>query len=147
MQSVFIAIFALILMSKAMFESVKQWLLRYVSPVFVMMLVASFVLWYIAKLNYTYTTEQTVHINVDGEQFDVVCVVEGLGTNLFSRIVYMRNSLRIPLSDLHYSPSADEKGYINIDPQSLQNAISVHYSDVKVISIGPIPPIKLPEKK
>ena len=77
----------------------------------------------------------------------MVCVVEGLGTNLFSRIVYMRNSLRIPLSDLHYSPSADEKGYINIDPQSLQNAISVHYSDVKVISIGPIPPIKLPEKK
>ena len=128
-----------------MFESVKQWLLRYVSPVFVMMLVASFVLWYIAKLNYTYTTEQTVHINVDGEQFDVVCVVEGLGTNLFSRIVYMRNSLRIPLSDLHYSPSADEKGYINIDPQSLQNAISVRISDIKVISIGNIPPLPMPD--
>ena len=134
-------------MSKAMFESVKQWLLRYVSPIFVVMLLASFVLWYIAKLNYTYTTEQTVHINVDGEQFDVVCVVEGLGTNLFSRIAYMRKSLRIPLADLHWAPSSEQEGYIDIDPQSLQNAISVHYGDVKVISIGNVPPIKHPEKR
>ena len=32
------------------------WLRRYISPVFLALLVASFILWYIAKLNYTYTT-------------------------------------------------------------------------------------------
>ena len=80
----------------------------------------------------------------DGEEFEVVCVIEGLGTNLFSRMVYMRNSLRIPLSELDYAPSPDEEGYIVIDPQSLQNAISVHYSDVKVVAVRNIPPIKLP---
>ena len=117
---------------------------KYISPVFVAMLVASFVLWYIAKLNYTYTTDKTVQVNVDGEEFEVVCVIEGLGTNLFSRMVYMRNSLRIPLSELDYAPSPDEEGYIVIDPQSLQNAISVHYIDVKVVAVRNIPPIKLP---
>ena len=118
---------------------------KYISPVFVAMLVASFVLWYIAKLNYTYTTDKTVQVNVDGEEFEVVCVIEGLGTNLFSRMVYMRNSLRIPLSELDYAPSPDEEGYIVIDPQSLQNAISVRISDIKVISIGNIPPLPMPD--
>ena len=87
-----------------MFDNLRQWLRKYISPVFVAMLVASFVLWYIAKLN----------------------------------------SLRIPLSELDYAPSPDEEGYIVIDPQSLQNAISVHYSDVKVVAVRNIPPIKLP---
>ena len=127
-----------------MFDNLRQWLRKYISPVFVAMLVASFVLWYIAKLNYTYTTDKTVQVNVDGEEFEVVCVIEGLGTNLFSRMVYMCNSLRIPLSELDYAPSPDEEGYIVIDPQSLQNAISVHYSDVKVVAVRNIPPIKLP---
>ena len=45
------------------------WLRRYISPVFLALLVASFILWYIAKLNYTYTTEQPFTVNVDGERF------------------------------------------------------------------------------
>ena len=93
-----------------MFDNLRQWLRKYISPVFVAMLVASFVLWYIAKLNYTYTTDKTVQVNVDGEEFEVVCVIEGLGTNLFSRMVYMRNSLRIPLSELDYAPFARRGG-------------------------------------
>ena len=44
---------------------------RYVSPVFLALLVASFILWYIAKLSYTYTTEQTVRVSVDGQPFEV----------------------------------------------------------------------------
>ena len=46
------------------------WLRRYVSPVFLALLVASFILWYIAKLNYTYTTEQPFTVNVDGERVE-----------------------------------------------------------------------------
>ena len=42
------------------------WLRRYVSPVFLALLVASFILWYFAKLNYSYTTEQPFTVNVDG---------------------------------------------------------------------------------
>ena len=117
---------------------------KYISQVVVAMLVASFVLWYFAKLLYTYTTDKTVQVNVDCEEYEVVCVIEGLGTNLFRRMVYMRNSLRIPLSELDYAPSPDEERYIVIDPQSLQNAKSVHYSAVKVVAVRNIPLINLP---
>lgn len=50
-------------------ESIVNWLRRYVSAVFLALLVASFILWYIAKLSYTYTTEQHVRVNVDGQEF------------------------------------------------------------------------------
>ncbi len=99
---------------------------RYVSPVFLALLVASFILWYIAKLSYTYTTEQVVRVSVDGQPFEVTCVVEGVGTNLFGYRVYMNKTLRIPLSELKYKRSREEghEGKVVIDPQSLQSAIS-----------------------
>ena len=127
-------------------ENLLKWMHRYVSPVFLALLVASFILWYIAKLSYTYTAEQTVKVSVDGQPFEVTCVVEGVGTNLFGYRVYVNKTLRIPLSDLKTKRSHEEghEGKLIIDPQSLQNAISVHYSDVKVVAVRNIPPIKLP---
>ena len=127
-------------------ENLLKWMHRYVSPVFLALLVASFILWYIAKLSYIYTTEQKVRVDVDGQVFDVTCTVEGVGTNLFGYQVYMNKTLRIPLSDLKTKRSHEEghEGKLIIDPQSLQNAISVHYSDVKVVAVRNIPPIKLP---
>lgn len=129
-------------------ESVLNWLRRYISPVFLALLVASFILWYIAKLNYTYTTEQPVHVNVDGQRFKVSCVVEGVGTNLFGYRVYMNRRLRIPLSDLKYTPSHEmgHAGYLKIDSLSLHSAISVRLSDIKVISVGRIPEIPNPSQ-
>lgn len=125
-----------------------KWMHRYVSPVFLALLVASFILWYIAKLNYTYTTEQVVRVDVDGEQFRVTCVVEGVGTNLFAYRVYMDKVLRVPLSELKYKRSREEghEGKVIINPQSLQNAISVRFSDIKVVSIGAVPEIDYPEE-
>lgn len=128
-------------------ENLWKWMHRYVSPVFLALLIASFILWYIAKLSYTYTTEQTVRINVDGEPLEVACVVEGVGTNLFGYRVYMNKTLRIPLAELKYKRSHEEghEGKLILDPQSLQSAISVRFSDIKVISIGTVPEIDKPE--
>lgn len=128
-------------------DNYLKWMHRYVSPVFLALLVASFILWYIAKLSYTYTTEQVVHLNVDGRPFEVTCVVEGVGTNLFGYRVYMNKTLRIPLSELRYKVSREEgsEGKLIIDPQSLQSAISLRISDIKIISVGPVPAIDKPE--
>ncbi len=136
-------------MEKGPMENFIRWLRQYISPVFLALLVASFILWYIAKLSYTYTTEQMIRLNVDGEEFRVTCVVEGVGTNLFGYKAYMNKTLRIPLSELKYKRSREEghEGQILIDPQSLQNAISVRFSDIKVISIGAVPEIGMPEEK
>ena len=130
-------------------DSLLKWMHRYVSPVFLALLMASFILWYIAKLSYIYTTEQKVRVDVDGQVFDVTCTVEGVGTNLFGYQVYMNKTLRIPLSALKYKRSREEghEGRIIIDPQSLQHAISVRFSDIKIISIGAIPEIDDPVKE
>ena len=89
-------------------DSLLKWMHRYVSPVFLALLMASFILWYIAKLSYIYTTEQKVRVDVDGQVFDVTCTVEGVGTNLFGYQVYMNKTLRIPLSALKYKRSREE---------------------------------------
>ena len=125
-----------------------EWTHRYVSPVFLALLVASFILWYIAKLNYTYTTEQVVRLDVDGQRFEVTCVVEGIGTNLFAYRVYMNKVLRIPLTELKFKRSREEghEGKVVIDPQSLQNAITVQFSDIKIVSIGAVPEIDYPTR-
>ena len=124
-------------------ENFREQVRRYVSPLFLVLLFASFILWYIAKLGYTYTTEQRVCVNIDGRPIEVTCVVEGIGTNLFGYRVYANKRLRIPLSELNYKVSHEEgsEGKLLIDPQSLQSAISVRYSDIKVISIGAVPAI------
>lgn len=127
-------------------ERIIAWIKRYVSPVFLIMLVAAFILWYISKLSYTYTTEYTVKINTDGEKYKVVCIFEGIGTNLVGYHTNFSKSVRIPLSELKYKLSREEghEGMIIIDPLSLQQAIAVRFSDVKVVSIGSIPEIPTP---
>ena len=128
-------------------ETFLRWLHRYVSPVFLVMLVASFILWYIAKLSYTYTTDYVVSINTDGEKYKVACIFEGVGTNLVSYHTSLGKSVKIPLSELKYKKSREEghEGMLIIDPQSLQHAIAVRFSDVKVSSIGAVPEIPVPE--
>ncbi len=125
-------------------EKFWKWMHRYVSPVFLVMLVASFILWFIAKLNYTYMTEQKVQLLIDGRPVEVTCLVEGLGTNLFGYKVYSNKTLRIPLTELRYEVAQEEghEGKIRIDPQSLQSAISLRYSDIKIISVGEVPEIE-----
>lgn len=129
-------------------DNLLKWMHRYVSPVFLALLVASFILWYIAKLSYTYTTDQTVRVDVDGVPFEVTCVVEGVGTNLFGYRVYMNKTLHIPLSDLKFTRSQEEghEGKLVLDPQSLQNALSLKFSDIKVVAIRSVPEIDDPRK-
>lgn len=130
-------------------DSIVKLFKKYVSPIFLVMLVASFILWYISKLNYTYTTEYNVTINTDGEKYKVSCIVEGVGTNLIGYHTNLFKTVKIPLSELKYKSSREEghEGMIEIDPESLQYAIAVRFTDVKVVSIGSIPLIPKPEKK
>lgn len=133
---------------QAAMETLLKWMRRYVSPVFLVLLLASFILWYIAKLNYTYITEQTVRISIADQPLEVPCVVEGVGTNLFGYQVYMNKTLRIPFEEVKTQRSTEEghEGKLIIDPQSLQKALSTRFSDIKIISLGEIPEIEAPEE-
>ena len=133
-------------------DVVRRWMRGYVSPVFIALFCASFILWYIIKLGNVYTTNYDLRLNIDGEELRVPCVVEGVGTNLLGYKIYQHKALKFALSDLKYvvEQKVDEQTgevlgrYCVIDNQSLQNAITLRFSDIKVLSVGDIPQIALP---
>ena len=87
---------------KRLWEYINRFFVKvknFISPVFIMLFVASFTLWYIAKLNYSYTTELDVKIRIGSNRFSVPCVVEGKGANLFGYVI-STSRLNIPLSEL-----------------------------------------------
>ena len=136
---------------KRFFERVKS----YVSPMFIMLFIAAFTLWYIAKLNYNYTTELDVKIRIGDNRFSVPCVVEGKGTNLFGYVI-STSRLNIPLSELEYSimrevtelgAAPSDKMRIHLKQESLKNAISVRLSDINIRSVGSIPDIEMPKER
>ena len=144
----------------ALLKVSAQKLRNYISPVFLALLAVSFTLWYISKLNYTYTTDFNIKVKVDGERIIVPCVVEGKGTNLFGYGFYTSRRVSIPLSELNYDiveePVITEDGgvvdsltkeyKVRISPISMQDAISVRFSDLKIVSVGDFDDIPLPQK-
>ena len=141
---------------KRIFALLKTWaqkLRNYISPVFLALLAVSFTLWYISKLNYTYTTDFNIKVKVEGQRIVVPCVVEGKGTNLFGYVL-STSRLNIPLSELEYSVMREvtelssvpsDKMRLHIKPESLKNAISVRLSDINIRSVGSIPDIEMPK--
>lgn len=126
---------------------------RYVSPVFIMLLVASFTLWYIAKLNYNYTTELNVKVRIGNQKFEVPCVVEGKGTNLFGYVI-STSRLNIPLEELEYTvicevtqlgDDTNNHEKLHLQSESLKNAISIRLSDINIRSVISIPDIDVPK--
>ena len=130
-------------------EKTLKWLQHSISPIFLGLLVASFMLWYIAKLNYTYTTEQVMSVELGDQKFDVQCVVEGLGTNLFKYRYYMDKQLRLSPDKIKYqvidlearkdeprvASLSSDKVWVELDQQMIREAISVQCSDIKILSV------------
>ena len=125
---------------------VKGW----ISPVFITLMCVSFLFWYILKLQYIYTTDFNVHLNIDGERVKVPCVVEGKGSYLVGYRLYSKEQ-KIALADLKYSVEQEHSAegdeivgeWYVLDPQSVQSAISVRFSDIKIISLGDIPRLEI----
>ena len=66
-------------------EQIKNffsWLRRWISPVYVAMLVAAFILWFITKLGGTYTTDHDVTVVIDNVEYSVDCTIKGKGIDL-----------------------------------------------------------------
>ena len=121
-----------------------------VSPAFIMLMCASFIMWYILKLQYTYTTDYAGLVNIEGERMRIPCVIEGKGTNLLGYRVHMHKEIKIALIDLKYSIASEQDEQtgevvdsIVIDPHSIQSALSVRFSDIKVVSVGDVPQLSM----
>ncbi len=110
------------------------------SPAFLVMLCISFLLWYIIKLGNTYTVELPVTLSLQGNRFNVTCVAEGNGHRLLKYRMRSHRPLNLRQHDLKLS-EADSLGFCTIDPSSLQSVISLHYGDVRIISVENIPEV------
>ena len=132
---------------QAVMKYIWKWLRHYVSPAFLVLLLASFILWFISKLSSSYVIEETVHLLVEDRPVEVRCVIEGPGSSLFMHRIQSR-TLHIPLEELHYRTLRDPEhaGLLRLDPQTVQQAIAVRMSDVKILSVGAVPEIEAPAK-
>ncbi|MFI3318325.1 MAG: hypothetical protein SNH88_03965 [Rikenellaceae bacterium] len=113
-----------------------------ISPLFLVMLLAATLLWYITKLGNSYTTEIELCVVVEKQRVEVLCLAEGVGSNLFGYKLYV-NKLDIPLAELRFAKRDDE---IIIDKSSMLSAVSVRCSDIKIVSINALPAIKIDER-
>lgn len=119
------------------------WLRSCISPVYVTMLVAAFVLWYITKLGDNYTTDHQVTVIVDGNRFDVGCTIRGKGTDLIGYTLTSRNSeFDIPIAELSFEQDVvNDEGIVmrHISGVSLQQALASRMNDVDVVAVGITP--------
>lgn len=118
----------------------------YISPVYVTMLFAAFVLWYITKLGETYTTDHEVVAMIDGDQeLTVKCTIRGKGTNLVGYTLFSRRDVfDIPSTELTFdmkSVAEDGTPMHHVATTSLQQAIAARMTGVEVLSVGAVPPI------
>ena len=127
-------------------KKVYDFLRRYVSPAYIMMFIAAFVLWYITKLGETYTTEHEVTVVIDGEPYTLDCTIRGKGTDLIGYTMSSRRSrFYISTSELTFDQEILKGNDVvqrHISTVSLQQALAARMSDIEVVSVGSIPPIE-----
>lgn len=128
-----------------MIKELYKQLRSYVSPIYVAMLFAAFVLWYSAKLGDTYTTDHEVVVVVDGERLNVDCVIRGKGTNLIGYTLFSHSDeFEIPSTELTFDmDSVDEEGrrLHHIATVSMQQALAARMTGVDIVSVGALPSI------
>lgn len=109
---------------------------RLSNPVFLVLLLLSFVLWYVVKLSYTYTTYINIPVYVDDVRYNVRTNVEGNGYQiLLQNIAPRRNSVELSSEDLDLTPSALYPDMYEVPPLVLQNQISSKITELKIISV------------
>ena len=131
-------------------KSFFTWLRGCISPAYVTMLVAAFILWYITKLGETYTTDHRVTVVVDSNEFEVDCTIRGKGTNLINYTFSSRRSqFEIPSTELTFDKEVvDEEGitHRHISSLSLQQALTARMNDIDVVAVGPVPTLETKEE-
>lgn len=109
---------------------------RLSNPVFFALLLLSFVLWYIVKLSYTYTTDINIPVYVDNVRYNVRTNVEGNGYQIvLHNIAPRRDKVELYSEDLDLSPSALYPDMYEIPSFVLQNHISNKVKELRIISV------------
>lgn len=118
---------------------------RRITPAFLITLAMALIFWYSGKLGYTYTTEIPVSVEIEGQRVRTTCMVEGTGHNILSARYFKRRTVKLQRFDVELMLVDGESNTYEISPTSLQNALSVRNSSLKIISVSRMPFIVLDE--
>lgn len=109
---------------------------------FFLFLALSAVLWYVSKLGHNYATQVPIDISIEDNRVTVKCVAESSGYRIFMLRNFPNKPIKLTLDEVNATPSPTNKEHYIIDPLSLQNAISLHFDKIKIISVEPPQEIK-----
>lgn len=127
---------------KALFAQLRS----YISPVYLWLLFAAFILWYITKLGGTYTTDHEIVVVIDEKEYDVNCTIRGKGTDLIGYTVSsQRSRFEIPSTELSFDKEVTDtlgRTYRHITNTSLQQALASRMSSIDVVAVGAMPVIE-----
>lgn len=128
-------------------EIAKQLFGPLLSPMFLTLLVASFVLWYGTKLSHVYTTEMPIIVNIEGEDYKVDCVVEAQGGVLWAQRLSIGSKINLKFDELSPRRSKQNEGMYTVKPAVMSNAIMNKNSALKIIEVVDIPEIEAPKSE
>lgn len=113
------------------------------SPAFLVLLALSALMWYLSKLDYTYTAEVPVAIRYEDDTYRVMCMAEGTGRHIVGYRWFAHRALPLDISKVELLPVEGKDGFYSIEPTSLQNYISMHNAELRIISIGTTPELRI----
>lgn len=117
------------------------------SPAFLVMLALSALMWYLSKLDDTYTAEVPVVVRYDGENYRVMCMAEGTGRQIVGHRLFASRALQLDISEVELIPVEGKDGFYSIEQESLHSLISVNNSELRIISIGNSPELRIDESE
>lgn len=89
-----------------------------------------------------------VPVRIDSTLYSVRCNVEGVGYQILKhKIAPRRNGVDISSDNVAVTPSARQAGVYDIAPFTLQNIISSHISDLKILSVESPVEIEFPQQE
>lgn len=119
-------------------ERMKGMLGQILSPAFLIILLGSFLLWYMTKLSHEYTTEIPLNVRIDGQKYGITAVVSGRGSLLMAHKLSLRK-VNLHAEELTMRRSKDIPGAMTITNSSLLKAISAKTGGLKVVQIVDAP--------
>ena len=127
---------------KALFAHLRA----YISPAYLWLLFAAFILWYITKLGGTYTTDHDIVVVIDQKEYDVHCTIRGKGTALVGyTLSSARSRFEVSSQELSFDKEVTDstgRTYRHIINSSLQQALASRMSNIDVVAVGAMPVIE-----
>ncbi len=132
-------------------ETLKKVVQQALSPAFLIILLGSFLLWYMTKLSHDYNNvEMPLNVRIDGQRYRVTAVVNGRGSVLMAQRLALKGKINLKMDELTARKSKENPDALTITPASLQRAIDAKTSEIKVTQIVDAPdfiPAPEPEKE